>query len=644
MMEPLNMTVNTSVEHGSPQAKESPRQVPKGRPRAQSSVMPKNAKLDLSPQGDTASLSEESSPKVSPVSLSPSKESPRSRRLSDGPSSSISKSPSFSSQHSSFLLKVSPLTDAHTFAYFRRNDTMPKKQRQMLLAMHMRQKEIIASGVTEDMVPQAGNNPNSRGSSMLGKLNSLLKNKKKQKTRGGILHEVDLAVHDRRIAHAISLINDLTSNSIRKKRVHESNRIFLKAMANRLDAVCLMFLDKGFPENINAPINGPSAKESDKPVLPTYFMLSITFGLEAVFKAMLKMKPQVNYSWYQITPLMLACWSGNLTIANMLLEIGANANRKLLLKDFLLLKHFKQTCKRVKEDQSPEQPQIAITTESFSGVSAAIQRFMAKHKQYGTTGLVKFSEEYIEGKYLLPFEQACLAGHEHVAKAVILKTEANLIASSYFSLLLQQSLELSCLLVNLGASLYQRDSYGCIPIHLAARQGNLDLVVLYVISEPMVVHATGCNAWTALHEAASFANEDIVKYLIFRGADVNVLNDNRETPMQVAKRIGYSQIVIDSLFGTAPDEQVFKKKEEQVRATIKMVSQPEQKDSLDVDPQPKKRQSSTSKFSGFFSRKSIIEEPQKEGKVSPTPSKKLFSRKTTSKDKEVRDLKDVKNE
>ena len=84
------------------------------------------------------------------------------------------------------------------------------------------------------------------------------------------------------------MIEDLTGNSLKKKRPQEANRVFLTAMANRLDTACNLLVEKGFPENINSPIHGGVSKESDKLILPSYFMLTIAFGSESVFKSMMK--------------------------------------------------------------------------------------------------------------------------------------------------------------------------------------------------------------------------------------------------------------------------------------------------------------------------------------------------------------------
>lgn len=81
--------------------------------------------------------------------------------------------------------KVMPLADLHTFAYFRKNDTRPKRQRQLLYAFHLRHLEISAIYEADEKFVPRGEVV--KGPSVLLKLNSLLKSKpKKKKTRSGI--------------------------------------------------------------------------------------------------------------------------------------------------------------------------------------------------------------------------------------------------------------------------------------------------------------------------------------------------------------------------------------------------------------------------------------------------------------------------
>jgi ankyrin repeat protein len=54
---------------------------------------------------------------------------------------------------------------------------------------------------------------------------------------------------------------------------------------------------------------------------------------------------------------------------------------------------------------------------------------------------------------------------------------------------------------------------------------------------------------TALHEAVSFTHNSAVKWLIHKGADLNIKNSSGETPFDLGKRIGYADAVLEELLG-----------------------------------------------------------------------------------------------
>jgi hypothetical protein len=51
----------------------------------------------------------------------------------------------------------------------------------------------------------------------------------------------------------------------------------------------------------------------------------------------------LNACWYEITPLLISIWKNNLSFVTTLLEAGCNANRKLFMDDFVLLRQIKMT-------------------------------------------------------------------------------------------------------------------------------------------------------------------------------------------------------------------------------------------------------------------------------------------------------------
>ena len=121
-----------------------------------------------------------------------------------------------------------------------------------------------------------------------GKLNALLRTKKQKRTRAGIFHSLNLSIHDIRVQESLSNIELLSDQTLTKKRPVDANRAFLHAIANRMQSVCLLFMEKGFPQNVNSPIYATNFKDADAFTFPTYFQLAVSAGLYDVAKVMIK--------------------------------------------------------------------------------------------------------------------------------------------------------------------------------------------------------------------------------------------------------------------------------------------------------------------------------------------------------------------
>ncbi|KAJ8324974.1 hypothetical protein QVD99_000257 [Batrachochytrium dendrobatidis] len=491
------------------------------------------------------------------------------------------------------ISKVPGLSGSHSFAHFRKTDIHPKRERSILFALHLKHSNQVSLGVgssgqdvmLETLETQKDKKEKlSKRSAALSKLNALLRSKKKKKTRGGTMHNLTLAIHDRRITYANSLIAELSLNSLRKKRPHEANKIFLYAMANRLESVCLAFLEKGFPCNINAPIFGPANPDLSKFNFPTYFILAVALGLDNMARYMLKQKGNVNASWYRITPLVIACCKGNMSVVQWLVESGANINVSLPLSYYFLLRglhaHDTHSSTGVRDP-----PVSRGSISAICGEPINMSDFGSSFKQFGDHAPVRFSPEYIEGKSLLLIEIAAVCGNKDVVKYLLPRTDIRLLAASSFSLLVQNDVETTLYLIKCGVNLNQRDASGSTALHLAARAGKLDQVVALVLSK-VDVNLVGQNDWTALHEAVGFCRKDVVQYLLKKGADINAKTSSGETPADIAQRLGFSADELGIYFERQIDDAFLKRKEDSISSMSKLIQVNNDMRPLGVFPLP----------------------------------------------------------
>ena len=97
---------------------------------------------------------------------------------------------------------------------------------------------------------------------------------------------ISMNIQDNRPKAATSLIDILPESSLTKKRHSDTNRVFLKALSARMEAVCLQMFEKGFPSSPASPIFGTISAE--KFAFPSYFQLAVAMELVELVKAMIK--------------------------------------------------------------------------------------------------------------------------------------------------------------------------------------------------------------------------------------------------------------------------------------------------------------------------------------------------------------------
>ena len=80
------------------------------------------------------------------------------------------------------------------------------------------------------------------------------------------------------------------------------------------------------------------------------------------------------------------------------------------------------------------------------------------------------------------------------------------------------------------------------PIHVAARDGNIEAVKQHLAAGTDVNVKSGRNATTPLHLAANNSHKEIVELLIVKGADVNAKDGGGDTPLDEAIFSNHSEI------------------------------------------------------------------------------------------------------
>ncbi|KAH6594244.1 hypothetical protein BASA61_004053 [Batrachochytrium salamandrivorans] len=161
-----------------------------------------------------------------------------------------------------------------------------------------------------------------------------------------------------------------------------------------------------------------------------------------------------------------------------------------------------------------------------------------------------------------------------VVKYLLPKTDVRMLAGSHFSLLAQHDVEVTLYLIKCGASLEQRDASGSTALHLAARAGKLDQIIALVLGR-IDVNLTGQKrlvcASTALHEAVGLYRKDVVQYLLKKGADRNARTSTGETPIDIARRLGFSADELEIYFERQIDDAFFKRKEDSIASMSKLI-------------------------------------------------------------------------
>ena len=76
------------------------------------------------------------------------------------------------------------------------------------------------------------------------------------------------------------------------------------------------------------------------------------------------------------------------------------------------------------------------------------------------------------------------------------------------------------------------------PLHYACQEGHFEVVIAHesLLGKKGILDAQNSEFDTALHLSCGSSSEEIVRYLIFKGANVNASNSNKLTPLHIVTR------------------------------------------------------------------------------------------------------------
>ena len=102
--------------------------------------------------------------------------------------------------------------------------------------------------------------------------------------------------------------------------------------------------------------------------------------------------------------------------------------------------------------------------------------------------------------------------------------------------------ELVEMLLNNGANVNAKNSYGVTALHIASREGHTDIVAM-LLEKGADVNAKSDGGYTALISASESGHTETVAMLLEKGADVNAKTNWGDTALIQASYYGHTEIV-----------------------------------------------------------------------------------------------------